>query len=1209
MHTHGAPEHARVRALLRRTAAALSATALVTALAVALPVTGTPSGDGAAYAEDGPTAATEAEALRQAAGSGERVEVTDLRQERRTVYAQPDGSFTAVEHLNPVRVLSEGAWVDPDPTLVRHDDGTITPRASTVGLSISPGGEGPLATLTRAGKELSVDWPTALPEPELDGPRARYTSVLPDVDLVVRADVDGFSHVLVVHTPEAAASPELAELRLATEATGLEITVAERGLAAVDTGAGGNVFEAPEPLMWDSGDQGEAGQSSDGAAGPEGSQTEEGPTESSRIAPLAAEEPEGTAEPEGARPEDGPLESSRVATVSTDVEDGDIVLRPDQEMASAEDTAYPIYIDPVWKTSTLSAWAMVSSGYPGTSYWKFSGNDHEGVGRCPQLYGDPFHCNGTGVKRLFYRIPTGAYADKQILSAELAVTLRHTYNSTAYPVRAYRTGGFNSSTTWNNQPSWSKRQDTRSPSDPTASCTPTNQNVRFDVSEAVGRAADNGYSSTSFGLRAGDESTAVQWKRFCDNAQLEVRYNTVPDIPDQSWMGMSPGGACVYGTDRPYVDQPPRLTAYLSDGDEFSSSTEKLKAQFRVFWTDQNGEEQERTHTTSEKASGSFFHYQVPDDIPENTTVGWIVRASDGHAWGPWSWTGAQTRCEFVYDSTAPGEPEITSDDFPADDAWHDGVGVYGDFTFSSPSDDVVEYRYGVNEDPSAANTLPADADGTATLTWSPWHEGPHSLYVEAVDRAGKVSSRANHLFLVDGGRPAVGQWSMGDDAGSDGAADAAEGGRTAVAGAGVTFGEEGPGGDGSRAAALDGTEGAYLTPDARLVDTTGLFSVSAWVRLDDLSRDQVVVSQDGTGEPGFTLGYDASDQAWRVAFPDADMDALGGWGISAEATVTEGQWAHLAFAHDSHTDTVRFYVNGSPEGTVERETVWSAPGALQIGRSTTRSGYDRFLRGAVADVRVFDRIVSGYEFDRLRMLPVDRRSYWPFNAAVDGTSPEADGRDPMVLNGDAAIHESDPWGGDSALMGQGHLRLDGDGDSAGAFMDAPLAGSFTISARARLAAAAPEESMTVLSQTAYNTLIDLRYNAASGRWEAVLSDADTPEADPTVLEASDVAPSHENRGDHLLLVFDAFAQEVRFYVNGTHAVTRGFHPLWPTPQDLAEDPNAPWVLLNVGRAKADSYSWRQYFSGAVDDVRVYAGAADETLISALSRTTENPEL
>ncbi|WP_304453413.1 LamG domain-containing protein [Nocardiopsis sp. YSL2] len=1191
MPSHGVPESSSTRfpAAVRRTAAALSATALLTALSVALPVTGTP-GD-VALADGEAAAATEAEAVELAAELDEPVEVTGKREERRTVYAEPDGSFTAREYANPVRVLKGGEWVEPDATLVRHDDGSITPEAATIGLSLSPGGDVPLAVLTRAGQEMSLEWPEPLPEPELNGNEALYPSVAEDVDLVVRAEVDGFSHVLVVHTPEAARSPELSELRLGTGVDGVELTQDGEGLTAVDSGAGGAVFEAAEPLMWDSGRGEEGGE----AAVPRS---------------RSAEEPPRGADVEGAHPQDGPLESSRVSSVDVEIDGDDLVLRPEPEMIADEETSYPLYIDPVWKTATRTAWAMVSSGYPGTSYWKFSGEDNEGAGRCPQLAGDPYYCNNSGTKRLLYRIPTGAYADKQILSAELAVTLRHTYDSGSHPVKAYRTGMFTTSTNWNSQPSWVRHQDTKSPSNPASSCTPTNQNVRFDVSDAVSSASSGGWSTTSFGLRAGDESTYTQWKRFCDNAHLEVHYNTVPDTPDQAWMGMSPGGGCVYGSDRPYVDEPPRLSAYLSDGDEFSSATEKLKAQFRVFWTDEDGVEQEHTYTTSEKAAGSFFHYQVPDDIPENTVIAWIVRASDGHAWGPWSWAGSQTRCQFVYDSAAPEAPEISSDDFPADDSWHDGVGVYGDFTISSPSDDIVEYRYGINEDPSPDNTLTPDTDGTATLTTSPWFEGPHSLYVEAVDRAGKTSVRAGHLFLVDGGRPAVGQWSMNDDTGSDGAADASGGGHTALAGDGATFGVQGPGEDPSRAVALDGSDGAYLAPSAHLVDTTGLYSAAAWVRLDDLDRDQVVVSQDGNEGPGFTLGYDASDRAWRLAFPEADATAAGETAVSADTAVMEGEWVHVAFAYDGHANTARLFVNGIQEGDVERGTTWHAPGDVQIGRALAGGGvFDRHLDGALADVRVFDRLVHGYEFDRLRMLPVDRRGYWPFNdVADDGTSPDADGLSPMALNGDASIYTADPLQGDSALMGPGHLRLDGDADSAGALVDEHLGGSFTVSARSRLAAAEPGETMTVLSQNAYSSLVDIRYNADSGRWEAVLSNWDEGGADTTVLEATDVSPSSEQRGDHLALVFDSFTQEVRFYVNGTRASTRAFHPLWPTPEALDEDEYAPWPLLNVGRAK-DGNDWDQHFSGAVDDVRVYSGAADDALISALNRTTENPEL
>ncbi|MGW9399197.1 hypothetical protein [Streptomyces sp. NPDC055642] len=67
------------------------------------------------------------------------------------------------------------------------------------------------------------------------------------------AQEDGFTQLLEVKTAEAAASEELAELRLKLSASGLEVRETdEGGLAAVDEGAAGAVFEAPKPMMWDS---------------------------------------------------------------------------------------------------------------------------------------------------------------------------------------------------------------------------------------------------------------------------------------------------------------------------------------------------------------------------------------------------------------------------------------------------------------------------------------------------------------------------------------------------------------------------------------------------------------------------------------------------------------------------------------------------------------------------------------------------------------------------------------------------------------------------------------------------------------------------------------------------------------------------------------------------------------------------------------------
>ncbi|MFE6307612.1 LamG-like jellyroll fold domain-containing protein [Nocardiopsis sp. NPDC057823] len=1190
------------------------ATAVITAATLALSLLTAPQA--LADEDDAPLtseARAEQEASELAVETGEPVLVEELLQERRDVVANPDGTFTATEYVQPVRVHQGGDWVDTDPTLGERSDGRLSPEASTIGLSLSNGGDGPLATLTRAGRELELDWPTALPEPTVDGATATYPQVLPGVDLVVRASVDGFSQVLVVQDAEAAAQPEITELQMGLAADGLQVQTTDHGgLEATDTTAGGAVFEAPTPLMWDSGNTGEDGTPTARSAQP--TETALDLTE-------------------------GPLESSRIAEIEVTTDADTLTLIPDADLLRAEDTNYPVYIDPVWKTSTTSAWAMISSGYGSRSYWKFSGADNEGVGRCPQLAGDPYYCNNTGIKRLFYRIPTSAYADKQILSAEFAVTLRHIYDSTARDVRLYRTGGITSSTNWSNQPSWTQSLDTKSPTTPAGSCTRTNQNVRFDAKAAVEWAASGSHSTTTFGLRAVNEDSYTHWKRFCDNAQLEVNYNTLPNQPRQSELQLEPGGACVYGTQRPYVDEPPRVSAYLRDPDHSTSAAEQVRAQFRLFWTDSAGQAQERTYTTSYKAANSRFYYQVPDDIPQNTTLGWIVRAHDGHAWSPWSWDGDQTRCEFVYDSTVPDEPTVSSTEYPNDDQWHAGVGDTGYFNLKSFSEDVAYFRWGMNEYPSPENQVSAtrntsggDTWMSGRITWLPEREGPHSLYVESVDSAGNVSSRSSYLFLVDSGRPEVSHWPLGGES-SSGLTEDISGGHHSVIGDSVSFESGGPSGSNVHTALLGGDADSYIEPPASLKPTFSSFhSFSGWVRLDDVGRDQVVLSSFGDAESPegdplyreFRLYYSASSKKWILSYDyrerrvckscpekyvleDKNFSVSGG-------SAQEGQWVHLAYVAlpgvnlwkpASGFSGMRLYVNGQMVG----EEIFSSPkppqvvGSFQFGRQYQRSNggreYGSYFSGSMYDFRVFDRLLSSGEVEGLVGLPVNRQAYWNFTDSEEGISPENSGGPPMSLKQGAQIFTGDPFF-EPALVGEGHIQLADGGYAESLGGVAATDASFTLSMRARLASAAPEQDMSVLSQSGQTqSAFDVRYSAQADRWQLVLPHSDESDSVETRVINELFTPSSEQSGDHLAVVYDAFRQEARFYVNGQLSQTSTVRH------------SATWASsgpLSVGRSLTDG-QWGSAFSGAIDDVRVYRGAADASLIARLASLTEQPDL
>jgi hypothetical protein len=71
--------------------------------------------------------------------------------------------------------------------------------------------------------------------------------------------------------------------------------------------------------------------------------------------------------------------------------------------------------------------------------------------------------------------------------------------------------------------------------------------------------------------------------------------------------------------------------------------------------------------------------------------------------------------------------------------------------TFDSPMENVTEYVYTLNLDPSTTTTVPAGPDGTATITWTPTELGWAQINVRARNAAGLLSDEDSTWFYVDG--------------------------------------------------------------------------------------------------------------------------------------------------------------------------------------------------------------------------------------------------------------------------------------------------------------------------------------------------------------------------------------------------------------------------------------------------------------------------
>ncbi|MFB4262578.1 LamG-like jellyroll fold domain-containing protein [Nonomuraea sp. GTA35] len=1128
---------------------------------------------------------TEADALAAAAATGQLVEVLAERGEARDVYATPEGTMYVNDRLTPIRMKQGDTWV-PLYNALRVTDGAVRPYTSLVDLRLSPGGTAPMATLTRSGHTMSLTWPSALPTPTLEADTAVYAGVLgPDVDLRVKATPDGFSHTLVVKSAAAAQDPRLARLTLALSAPTLTVSTSADGTQeAVDPDNGAVIFEAPAPIMWDSAPAAGAG------AGPVG---EDGPVD-----------PPATQATDAA-----PGDASKISTIGAELSGGQLTLTPDPAMLTAADTTFPVYIDPMYRTPMSSANLMVASS--GFEIYKFTKD--QGMGRCPiGLPSSGKSCGSPHKKRLFYRIPTGWLAGKQVLSAEFHVREVWAASGSKRPVNIHLAKAFGKNSTWNSTAdNWLRKLDSRNVAKGWSGCANKScpaGDVLFNVTSGVREAARKGWRDTTFGLRAADEGDQLAWKRFESRAYLRVHYNRPPLQPKMSQLEMEPGGPCK-GPGDPSVfnwSTPKLIAKNLRDPDTYNRTADKVRAEFLVSWKNAAGQSREWRHLTPPKSAksgktGNSFMAHVPRGLlPENTVINWQVRAQDSRKGkGPWSSNGAATACYFVFDTKAPPLPVITSPgpegyvaEDPLDPAQvpQDGMGRYGRFIAAfDPS--VTEWAFAVNEEPTQFRKRTAGS-ATETLQLLPKVVGSNSLYVRVKDQAGNYSKgSAVYRFRVAPGRAPKAHWRLNDPAGATTLAEA--GGRYPAR----TSGTPQLGVAGSRGTAMAGNgTNAFARTDAAVLDTTKSFTVTAWAKLPDTlpASYATVLAQDGANVSGFCLRYDAPSRKWVFWRTNADSTSASSSSAWSAQQARPGEWTHLMGVFDSVARKVRLYVNGRPGTEMDYTGAWAANGPLTIGRVLWGAQQLDHFPGKIDDVRVYDRVVSVEEAAALskEMLTVTHK--WHLNQSPADSGEAV--RTPVKLYGGARFMAKTPMSNSSV---PGSLHLPGKAGDYAAIESAVLdpRESFTLSAWVETSGQA-QKAMTVLS------LPMASGNALTVKFDPTRGDPDMGEIGRYVVELPggitvEHPAFHTGFGDwdHLAIVYNAREKSLEFWVNGTlEAAPEAEVKSYRHDVTLS----GPITSAQLGRGGA-GLNW----AGHVDDLWLLRGPADESLIDLLSLWSE----
>jgi hypothetical protein len=144
------------------------------------------------------------------------------------------------------------------------------------------------------------------------------------------------------------------------------------------------------------------------------------------------------------------------------------------------------------------------------------------------------------------------------------------------------------------------------------------------------------------------------------------------------------------------------------------------------------------------------------------------------------------------------------------------------------------------------------------------------------------------------------------------------------------------------------------------VLTTTSAYTVAAWARATSLSADRVVLSQDGTSASGFRLMYRAAPRnAWCFGAPTSDVASPTYVEACAPTGAAVNSWTHLAGTYDNAAQTISLYVNGSLVSTAAFTTAWSATGAFVVGRGKVGGTSAGWFQGAVADPRVWARLVD----------------------------------------------------------------------------------------------------------------------------------------------------------------------------------------------------------------------------------------------------------
>ncbi|MER6830146.1 LamG-like jellyroll fold domain-containing protein [Streptosporangium sp. NPDC000563] len=191
------------------------------------------------------------------------------------------------------------------------------------------------------------------------------------------------------------------------------------------------------------------------------------------------------------------------------------------------------------------------------------------------------------------------------------------------------------------------------------------------------------------------------------------------------------------------------------------------------------------------------------------------------------------------------------------------------------------------------------------------------------------------------------------------------------------------------KALLLNGSAGvpSHASTAGPVLRTDKSFSAAGWVRLDVGTSTIPLISQNGTVNSAFSVGYDSTARKWNMQMYHNNTATSPVTEIKSSATASIGTWTHLAGVYDATAKKIRLYVNGVQAAEADYTvTPWRADRSFELGDGRRGGVAYSSVKAAYDEIRAYDRALSPTEIQWMLNLTPPTNANLPSGQAASIT-------------------------------------------------------------------------------------------------------------------------------------------------------------------------------------------------------------------------------